>query len=103
MPCQQFVNHDANRVQIGTFSRALPAYDFRREISQRPGDLILRFLSLFMKYGETKIKNLHLTIGYQNVRGFEVTVDNAAPMQIGNRLEHLHDEFNARFERLLAS
>ena len=103
-PGGQFIQNDCQREEIGAAIDRLTQYLFRGHIGWRAkdlSDLCLLGHGWVFKMGDTKVRDLDLTIGLEDdVAGFDISVDDPLLMSVVKSFGHLdpqiHDLLQAK-------
>ncbi|MFT3765217.1 MAG: hypothetical protein QM820_06830 [Minicystis sp.] len=103
-PAQHLVRDDADGVEIGRFTRTLSAKQLGGHVRQRPRRLLVA--RLFPDRGQPEVEHLERGAGLdprpragagdEEIVRLEVPVHDAAPVQVTQRGEELHEQIHLR-------
>lgn len=90
-PEEHLARHGAEAEEVGLFGRGLVLEELRGQVARRARGVRAPAL-LVAPHREAEVQHLHLPADHQHVPRLQVAVDDAAPVQVRERLERLDQQ-----------
>jgi hypothetical protein len=92
---EQLVTNDPHGIEIGRWVRSWLVKQFRGHVKRGT-----RRTTINLPHGrESKIEQPNHAVANQHIVGLEVTMQHPAPVQVGQRLQQLLDQFDFALKR----